>query len=122
MLLLPSCCRQARQQLVWNILMENGRDEERKGSEVIAPIVLRKRFRIFRPIRVATHLLDGDTFRQSYAMLLAQKIDLCKDIAKALTTTPQRLCTRQHQRLVQIAHSSCRRFYARQLHTALKKF
>lgn len=122
MLLLPSCCRQARQQLVWNILMENGRDEERKGSEVIAPIVLRKRFRLFRAIRVATHLLDGDTFRQSYAMLLAQKIDLCKDIAKALTTTPQCLSTRQHQRLVQITQRSCRRFYPRQLHTALKKF
>ena len=54
--------------------------------------------------------------------LLAQKIDLCKDIAKALTTTPQGLCARQHQRLVQIAHSTCRRFYTRQLHTAFKKF
>ena len=122
MLVFSTRCWQTRQQLVGNILMENGRDEKGEGSDVIAPIFLRKELRIFCTIGVATHLLDSNTLRHRDAMLFAQIIDLCKDIAKALTTTPQGLCARQHQRLVQIAHSTCRRFYTRQLHTAFKKF
>ena len=54
-------------------------------------------------------------------MMLAEIVYLRENIAKGLSTATQRLCTRQHQRFVQIAQGFVRRLYRRQFATAVKE-
>ena len=97
--------RQQLQQTARHILVEDGRDEQGDGSQIIVPVVERIRgIGIGQGVsRASAGLLDGPFLVRLQSIMLAHEVNLRKEVSKGATLRATALGSRQREDLVQLS-------------------